>query len=123
MANAAHTCNCACYSWAISIHFYSLHVGKRHVLQLIHCALVACKNKALCSLLSRHLSCSNFVYLSECTSGPSRLVFVVACSMGKYAHIFHISLNIVIMAPFQNLTLISRKHAYIVVYLCQGKAI
>ena len=73
MAIATHTCNCARYSWAISIHFYSLHVGKRHALQLVHCALVACKNKALCSLLSRHLSSSNFVYLGERTSGRSIL--------------------------------------------------
>ena len=36
MAIATHTCNCACYSWAISIHFYSLHESKikRHALQL-----------------------------------------------------------------------------------------
>ena len=34
LAIATHTCNCACYSWAISIHFYSLHVGKRHVLYM-----------------------------------------------------------------------------------------
>ena len=32
MAIATHSCNCALYSWAISIHFYSLHVGKRHAL-------------------------------------------------------------------------------------------
>ena len=68
---ATHTCNCARYSWAISIHFYSLHVhvGKRLALQLVHCVLVACNNKALCTLLSRHLSYSNFVYLGERTRG------------------------------------------------------
>ena len=45
-------------------------------------------------------------------------VALVAC-------IFHIYMNIVIMAPFQNLALILRKCAYLVVYmyLCQGKAI